>query len=431
MNCLKCGRQLSGWICKCGFDNRAERIISPFPVAVYITKDMMKTDAATCVVRKDREIIQRNNDSLNFGSKQYTVEEFRNMLQGLSVLELNALLKACEEEIGPSSVSPLFPVDDYNDEEKRKKAKTDSQEAKNDIARIDAVSSKINAIGTVAFTEAVRRKIYDARYAYDKLTPSQRRRVKNYSVLTTAETQYRQQRQQRDVDVVIDQINAIGMVTFSYSVQARIHRARQGYNNLASQQKALVTNYSKLESAESQYRILTNRFLADVNDLHAADVVSSKINAIGTVVFTEAVGKRIDDAMSEYEKLTPSQRRLVKNYSVLATAETEFEKLETQELNKLIRACREGFGTPETSDFTQIPVNEDNSIFDVELTKTGPNKVKVIKVVREITGLGLKEAKDLVDNAPKLVRERASKTEADVLKAKLEAEGARATLYKI
>ena len=66
--------------------------------------------------------------------------------------------------------------------------------------------------------------------------------------------------------------------------------------------------------------------------------------------------------------------------------------------------------------------------FDVELTEVGPNKVKVIKVVREATGLGLKEAKDLVDAAPKVLKEGASKEEADDIKAKLEAEGAKVTL---
>ena len=68
------------------------------------------------------------------------------------------------------------------------------------------------------------------------------------------------------------------------------------------------------------------------------------------------------------------------------------------------------------------------SEFDVELTEVGPNKVKVIKVVREVTGLGLKEAKDVVDGAPKVVKQGASKEEAEDVKAKLEAEGAKVTL---
>ena len=71
---------------------------------------------------------------------------------------------------------------------------------------------------------------------------------------------------------------------------------------------------------------------------------------------------------------------------------------------------------------------EEKTEFDVELTDVGPNKVKVIKVVREATGLGLKEAKDLVDAAPKMIKEGASKEEADDIKAKLEAEGAKVTL---
>ena len=71
---------------------------------------------------------------------------------------------------------------------------------------------------------------------------------------------------------------------------------------------------------------------------------------------------------------------------------------------------------------------EEKDEFDVELTEVGPNKVKVIKVVREVTGLGLKEAKDVVDGAPKVVKEGASKEEANEIKEKLEAEGAKVTL---
>ena len=71
---------------------------------------------------------------------------------------------------------------------------------------------------------------------------------------------------------------------------------------------------------------------------------------------------------------------------------------------------------------------EEQSEFNVELTDVGPNKVKVIKVVREITGLGLKEAKDLVDGAPKMIKEGVEKAEAEDIKAKVEAEGAKVTL---
>ena len=76
----------------------------------------------------------------------------------------------------------------------------------------------------------------------------------------------------------------------------------------------------------------------------------------------------------------------------------------------------------------EAAAEEEKDEFDVELTEVGPNKVKVIKVVREITGLGLTEAKDLVDGAPKIVKEGASKAEAEDVKAKIEAEGAKVTL---
>ena len=75
-----------------------------------------------------------------------------------------------------------------------------------------------------------------------------------------------------------------------------------------------------------------------------------------------------------------------------------------------------------------VAAAEEKTEFDVELTEVGPNKVKVIKVVREATGLGLKEAKDVVDGAPKVLKQGASKEEANDIKAKLEAEGAKVTL---
>ena len=96
------------------------------------------------------------------------------------------------------------------------------------------------------------------------------------------------------------------------------------------------------------------------------------------------------------------------------------KELTVLELNDLVKACEEEFGVSAAA--------EEKTEFDVELTEVGPNKVKVIKVVREATGLGLKEAKDLVDSAPKVLKEGASKEEADDIKAKLEAEGAKVTL---
>ena len=112
------------------------------------------------------------------------------------------------------------------------------------------------------------------------------------------------------------------------------------------------------------------------------------------------------------------------------------KELTVLELNDLVKACEEEFGISAAAGVVVAAAGgdagaaaaEEKTEFDVELTEVGPNKVKVIKVVREVTGLGLKEAKDLVDNAPKMVKEAASKEEAEDVKAKLEAEGAKVTL---
>ena len=102
------------------------------------------------------------------------------------------------------------------------------------------------------------------------------------------------------------------------------------------------------------------------------------------------------------------------------------------ELNDLVKACEEEFGVSAAAGVVVAAAGaaevEEKTEFDVELTEAGASKVKVIKVVREITGLGLKEAKDLVDGAPKVVKEAAAKAEAEEIKKKLEAEGAKVTL---
>ena len=113
------------------------------------------------------------------------------------------------------------------------------------------------------------------------------------------------------------------------------------------------------------------------------------------------------------------------------------KELTVLELNDLVKACEEEFsvsaaagvvvaaGAAAGGDGAAV---EEKTEFDVELTEVGPNKIKVIKVVREVTGLGLKEAKDLVEGAPKVLKEAADKASADDIKAKLEAEGAKITL---
>ena len=108
--------------------------------------------------------------------------------------------------------------------------------------------------------------------------------------------------------------------------------------------------------------------------------------------------------------------------------------LSVLELNELVKACEEEFGVSAAAGVVVAAAGagaaaaEEKTEFDVELTEAGPNKVKVIKVVKDATGLGLKEAKDIVDGAPKVVKEACSKEEADALKEKLEAEGAKVTL---
>ncbi len=120
----------------------------------------------------------------------------------------------------------------------------------------------------------------------------------------------------------------------------------------------------------------------------------------------------------------------------LTTAEfiEAIKELSVLELNELVKACEEEFGVSAAAGVVVAAAGagaaaeEEKTEFDVELTEVGPNKVKVIKVVRDVTGLGLKEAKDVVDGAPKVLKQGASKEEAEDIKTKLEAEGAKITL---
>ena len=120
----------------------------------------------------------------------------------------------------------------------------------------------------------------------------------------------------------------------------------------------------------------------------------------------------------------------------LTTAEfiDAIKELTVLELNDLVKACEEEFGVSAAAGVVVAAAvdgaaaAEEKDSFDVELSEVGPNKVKVIKVVREATGLGLKEAKEVVDGAPKVIKEGASKAEAEEIKTKLEAEGAKVTL---
>lgn len=120
----------------------------------------------------------------------------------------------------------------------------------------------------------------------------------------------------------------------------------------------------------------------------------------------------------------------------LTTAEMieAIKELSVLELNELVKACEEEFGVSAAAGVVvaaaggEAAAEEEQTEFNVELVSAGASKVKVIKVVREITGLGLKEAKAVVDEAPKVVKEGVSKEEAEEIKAKLEAEGAEVNL---
>ncbi len=120
----------------------------------------------------------------------------------------------------------------------------------------------------------------------------------------------------------------------------------------------------------------------------------------------------------------------------LTTAEMieAIKELSVLELNELVKACEEEFGVSAAAGVVVAAAAdggaaaEEKDEFDVELVSAGASKVKVIKAVREITGLGLKEAKELVDNAPKVVKEAVSKAEAEEIKAKLEEQGAEVNL---
>lgn len=109
------------------------------------------------------------------------------------------------------------------------------------------------------------------------------------------------------------------------------------------------------------------------------------------------------------------------------------KELSVLELNELVKACEEEFGVSAAAGVVvaaaaEGPVEEEKDEFDVELTEIGAQKVKVIKVVREITGLGLKDAKDLVDSAPSMLKEGVSKAEAEDIKTRVEEQGAKVTL---
>ena len=140
--------------------------------------------------------------------------------------------------------------------------------------------------------------------------------------------------------------------------------------------------------------------------------------------------------MKAAQMLFQFQNNIKKEIIIITTQEIieVIKGLSVLELNDLVKACEEEFGVSAAAGVVVAAAGagaaaaEEKTEFDVELTEAGDQKVKVIKVVREITGLGLKEAKDVVDGAPKVVKEQASKEEAEEIKKKLEEVGAKVTL---
>ncbi|MCX7779065.1 MAG: 50S ribosomal protein L7/L12 [Patescibacteria group bacterium] len=115
----------------------------------------------------------------------------------------------------------------------------------------------------------------------------------------------------------------------------------------------------------------------------------------------------------------------------------KIEKLSVLELAELVKILEEKFGVSTQAAVvapasavtpTEVKKEEEKNSFDIELTEVGANKIAVIKIVRDLSGKGLKEAKDLVDTAPKIIKEKASKEEAEEIKKKLEEVGAKVTL---
>lgn len=136
--------------------------------------------------------------------------------------------------------------------------------------------------------------------------------------------------------------------------------------------------------------------------------------------------------------MSDEQKKVVEVPEKFKTLVESVEKLSVLDLAELVKVLEEKFGVSAAAPMMAMaaapgaagaaPAAEEKTAFNVELTEAGPNKISVIKVVREVTQKGLKDAKDLVDGAPKVIKENASKEEAEAIKKKLEEAGAKAIL---
>ena len=228
-------------------------------------------------------------------------------------------------------------------EAKYAELKAAADKAAADKAAADGVTAKINAIGTVEYTKGSKDKIDKARTAYNLLTSEQKAIVTNYNTLTAAEAKYAELKAAADksaadkavADTVIAKINAIGSVEYTSACKAKIDEARNAYNALTSDQKAFVTNYSTLTTAESKYAGMKAASDQAVADQASADAVKAKINSIGTVEYTSASKAKIDEARNAYNALTAKQKALVTNYGTLTAAESKYAELKSAADDKI------------------------------------------------------------------------------------------------
>ena len=186
-----------------------------------------------------------------------------------------------------------------------------------DNAAANAVKEKIAAIGTVEYATESKDKIDEAKAAYDALTADQKALVDTYETLTTAESTYNTLKANNEAaDEVKALIDSIGTVELTVNSKAVIDLARESYDGLTTDQKALVSNYDVLTAAEVRYA-----------DLGAADEVKTLVDAIGDVTYSTESKDKIDAAREAYDALTADQKALVTNYGTLTSAEGNYTDL--------------------------------------------------------------------------------------------------------
>ena len=191
--------------------------------------------------------------------------------------------------------------------------------AKEDVATVDDVKSKIDAIGEVAFNDESKAKIDAARAAYDALIEKYKVHVSNYETLTNAEARYTELTSDNSsAAVVIDAINSIGEVTLDS--KSKLDEVRFSYNSLTESQQALVTNYETLTNAEATY----SKIRADKD---IAITVEKSISEIGEVLYNDEIKAKIDASRAAFDALTDDQKALVDNYETLTNAEARYAEL--------------------------------------------------------------------------------------------------------